>query len=64
MRVAEAQGLRVELARSCDALGSIEAGPQWSDRAVRQWRDMGALDMRGSELGLVLRPSLARGGLG
>ena len=64
VRVAEAQGLRVELARSCDALGSIEAGPQWSDRAVRQWRDMGALDMRGSELGLVLRPSLARGGLG
>ena len=42
VRLAEAQGLRVELARSCDALGSIEAQAPWSDRARRQWQDMGA----------------------
>ena len=42
VRLAEAQGLRVELARSCEALGSIETGPHWTDRARRQWRDMGA----------------------
>lgn len=40
VREAEAQGLRVELARSCDALATVDPVAGWSDRAGRLWREM------------------------
>ncbi len=44
VHAAETQGLRVELARSCAALGRVGA-PQdgrWHERATRLWQEMGA----------------------
>lgn len=40
VRAAEAQGLRVELARSCAALAEVEPAAGWSERAARLWADM------------------------
>lgn len=39
---AERQGLRVELARACEALAAVECDMGWSQRAARLWEAMGA----------------------
>jgi DNA-binding SARP family transcriptional activator len=40
--LAEASGMRVELARACDALAHTGHGADWVRRAGRLWREMGA----------------------
>lgn len=40
--LAEASGMRVELARACDGLARAETGADWGKRAGRLWREMGA----------------------
>jgi hypothetical protein len=39
---AERQGLRVELARACEALARAPGGGRWGERAGRLWQEMGA----------------------
>lgn len=48
VRMAERQGLRVELARCCEWLASVEPEGGWSDRAARLWHDMGAVPPSGA----------------
>ena len=43
VRLAEHQGMRVELARSCVAVGALENDEQWSARALRLRREMGVI---------------------
>ena len=38
--LAEVQGLRVELARSCDALATLDPTEGWAERAGRLWSEM------------------------
>jgi len=42
VRDAEAQGLRVELARSCEALHALDPASEWGGRARGLWAAMGA----------------------
>lgn len=42
LRMAEGQGLRVELARCCEALAALDASEAYAQRAQSLWRDMGA----------------------
>ncbi len=60
VRVAEAQGMRLELARACRMLGLLENDAAWATRAGHLFQDMGAAGEAGSPPPILPRTAPAR----